>query len=281
MEISSSNLSFRISMVEIDALRPHEEVVESVVESLADAMVSQRTVRDPLIVDRVENVILDGMHRFSALRRLGCRFAPCCLIDYDNPLVRVGAWFRLFSVPEPDSIAEKVLAELGIISERATMSRPHVEHGSNAIVMTGDGSHFSLIHAVDALERARIGVAIEKAMVEKGHHVDYLSEIVALQHLENGTVNFVVPIPIFTKQQIRGFGVRGVLLPHKVTRHVMPSRPLRIDIPLDIVEGQNTTREAAEVKLVKLLAGRRLDRMPPGSVVDGRRYEEELLVFSA
>jgi len=268
-------------LVEIDALRPHEEVVESAVQSLAEAMVSQRMVRDPLIVDRAENVILDGMHRFSALRRLGSRFAPCCLIDYDSPLIRVGAWFRLFSVPEPDSIAQKLLGELGITSQRREMNRPHIEGESDAIVMTGNGSHFSLLHAVDPLERARIGVMLEKAMVEKGYHVDYLSEIVALQHLESRAVNFVIPIPIFTKDQIRGFGVRGVLLPHKVTRHVMPSRPLRIDISLDLLRGENMTREVAEEKLVKALARRRVDRRPPGSVVDGRRYEEELLVFTA
>ena len=67
MEISSSNLVFRLSLIEIETLKPHEEVMQPLVNSLADAIRTQGIVRDPVIVDRDELIVLDGMHRLASL----------------------------------------------------------------------------------------------------------------------------------------------------------------------------------------------------------------------
>jgi hypothetical protein len=91
--------------------------------------------------------------------------------------------------------------------------------------------------------------------------------------------DIVIPVPIFSKTEIRETAKLGRLLPHKVTRHIIPSRPLRIDVPLDLLISY--TREEANEKLEQLLSSRRVNLKPPGSVVDGRRYQEELLVFQA
>jgi hypothetical protein len=40
------------------------------------------------------------------------------------------------------------------------------------------------------------------------------------------------------------------------------------------------SREEADRKLGELLAKRHVERRPPGSIVNGRRYEEELLIFT-
>jgi hypothetical protein len=58
---------------------------------------------------------------------------------------------------------------------------------------------------------------------------------------------------------------------------VIPSRPLGVNVPLDLLI--NHTHEEATEKLDQLLSSRHVSRKPPGSVVDGRRYQEELLVF--
>lgn len=281
MEISSSNLSFRISMVDVDELKPHEEVIDPIVGSLANEILSQGQLRDPLIVDREDYVILDGMHRFSSLKLLKCRFIPCCLVDYDSAQIKVGSWFRLFKVDEAESLAEILLREAELNYSRQHLDLGAMNYNSLAIILTKNGAEFSLPQPMDPIERVRTAVSLEKAMVKKGHAVTYLSEIVAVQRLKSGEVNFVISVPIFTKRQIREFGLKGRLLPHKVTRHVIPSRPLGIDVPIQLLTEPTISREEADRKLGELLAGRRVDRKPPGSVVGGRRYEEELLVFSA
>jgi hypothetical protein len=281
LEISSSNLTFHISLVDIDTLNPHEEVVESSVESLADAMQAQGIVRDPLIVDQRERVILDGTHRYRSLDFLKCRFAPCCLVDYDNPLIKVSSWFRLFTIGEPESLAERLLRESKLNYTKQKIDVAGLTSASEYIVLTSNGMAYSYPRDLDAMERARAAITLERALTMRGHHADYLSESVALQSLKSGSVNFVIGLPVFSKQQIRKFGVRRLLLPHKTTRHVMPSRPLRMDIPLDMLRKEGLSQAEADKQLRKLLSTRRTERKPAGSVVDGRRYEEELLVFAS
>lgn len=133
---------------------------------------------------------------------------------------------------------------------------------------------------MDPIQRSRTAVALEKAMVKKGYAVKYLSEIIAMEELKNaGDSNFVISLPIFSKQQIRDFGLTGQLLPHKVTRHVIPSRPLEIDVPLQMLTDKEISLEEANRELGEFLARRHIDKKPAGSIVEGRRYEEELLIF--
>jgi hypothetical protein len=238
-------------------------------------------VRDPLIVDQDDYVILDGMHRFSSLKSLECRFVPCCLVDYQSPKIKVGAWFRLFAVSEPESLARELLAENNLNHSERKIELHDTKYDTHCVILTARGMEFYLNRDLAPLEQARIAVLLEKAMAEKGFGVEYLSEIAAVQRLISGKVNFVISLPIFTKEQIRDFGLRGLLLPHKVTRHVIPSRPLRIDVPLQMLRDPSISQSDADRKLGELLAHRHVEKKPPGSSVDGRRYEEELLVFSA
>jgi hypothetical protein len=268
-----------MTLVDIDALSPHEEVIGSIVESLANEMLAEGLVRDPLMVDQVEYVILDGMHRFSALKHLKCRFVPSCLVDYDNSKVQVGSWFRLFVVKNPEETAEQLLVNNGFEHSSENAKPKDVACDPLAIILT-KRSRFILPQPIEIFERAKMAVRLEKSMLKAGHSVEYLSEIVAHERLESGPVNFVISVPIFSKQQIREFGLQKRLLPHKITRHVIPSRPLRVDIPLELLRDETMSLAEAERKLGEMLAERHVERIPPGSVVDGRRYQEELLLFS-
>ena len=60
----------------------------------------------------------------------------------------------------------------------------------------------------------------------------------------------------------------------------MPSRPLKVDVPLKMLTDPTVSREEADRKLGELLTKRQVELKPPGSIIDGRRYEEELLIFT-
>jgi hypothetical protein len=279
LEISSSSLTLQLSLLGIDELKPHEEIVETSVKSLANEIMAQGKVHDPLMVDQDSRIILDGMHRFNSLKTLKCRFAPCCLLDYDNEKIKVGSWFRLFVVNEPNKVAEGLLKTHTLTYSKRQTALENVGNNPQTIVLTGDGTAFSLSDA-GPVQCARMGVLFEREMIKRGHTVEYLSEIMAIQKLKSGEVTFVISLPIFTKQQIRECGMQGNLLPHKVTRHVIPSRPLRIDVPLSLLRDPDISLSKANLRLNEILTRRRMTMRPPGSVVEGRRYEEELLVFS-
>jgi hypothetical protein len=267
-------------MVNLDELKPHEEVIDPAVGSLANDVLREGDLRDPLVVDQEDYVILDGMHRFSSLRLLKCRFVPCCLVDYDNPLIKVGAWFRLFAVDDAETIAERLLRDAGLQYSLRKVELARISNNSQIIALTRTGAEFSLSESIEPFQFARTAASLEKTMVKKGHAVTYSPETIAMQKLQSNELNLIISVPIFSKQQIREFGITGHLLPHKTTRHVMPSRPLRVDVPLKMLTDPSISREEADRKLGELLAQRHVERKPPGSIVDGRRYEEELLVFT-
>jgi hypothetical protein len=83
--------------------------------------------------------------------------------------------------------------------------------------------------------------------------------------------------PVIKKSEVREVALRGEVFIHKATRHVIPARPLRVNVPLKWLTGEldlNSVRE----ELVKYLSTRTVKTLPPGSVLD-RRYDEELYVF--
>ena len=280
MEISSSSLNFRLSMIGIEELKPHEEVVEKTVAALASEIQSEGQVRDPLMVDREDYVILDGMHRYSSLKSLKCQFVPCCLLDYGSPHIKVGAWFRLFEANNPSDLAQRILSGIKLDYSKSQENPVTMKYNPETVILTQDGVVFSLPQSLNPLKRSRIAVDIEERLVKEGHEVVYHSESVAMEQLRTGEKNFLISLPIFEKNQIREFALGGQLLPHKVTRHIIPSRPLAIDVPLELLTNRNLSRLEADRKLGELLAKRRVERRPPGSVIDGRHYAEELLIFS-
>ena len=269
MDINSSTISFRITLIDLNDLKPHEEIIEQLVTELAKNIRDQNEVRDPLIVDQQSLVILDGMHRYNALKILGCRRAPACLVEYDDQRIGVGAWFRLFNADDPDSLATEALETLNRKYERKSISPPQTELTNAAIITKRSGFEFT--GEIDRVSRSHLAVRIEKYISGQGFQCEYAPENSVTQS------NIVIPVPIFSKTEIRETATSGRLLPHKVTRHIIPSRPLGLNVPLDLLT--NHTSGKANEKLDHYLSSKHVDTKPPGSIVDGRRYQEELLVF--
>ncbi len=84
--------SSRFSLLPLRWLRPHEEVDDERVKRLTDEIRADGRIYSPVIVDEGTRVLLDGHHRYGALKRLGCTLAPCHLVDYSDPAIRVEHW---------------------------------------------------------------------------------------------------------------------------------------------------------------------------------------------
>lgn len=82
----------RFELVAIDRLRTHEEVDPVDVHHLVGLLRAAGEVQEPLLVARGTYVILNGHHRFQALRELGAHTAPAWLVDYDDPRIELDRW---------------------------------------------------------------------------------------------------------------------------------------------------------------------------------------------
>jgi len=87
--VGKSNL--KIALVPIDELKPHEQGSPIYLELLRDEILTDQMLKYPIVADEKSHVILDGMHRWLALKSLGYALIPAILIDaFQNPKIRVG-----------------------------------------------------------------------------------------------------------------------------------------------------------------------------------------------
>jgi hypothetical protein len=81
----------RVVLLPIDQLRPHEKGSPLYLELLRREIVRDGMLRYPIVADEKTCVILDGMHRWLALKSIGYRSIPVILVDvFQKPVIRVG-----------------------------------------------------------------------------------------------------------------------------------------------------------------------------------------------
>lgn len=79
-------------LLPIDTLLEHETVEPQRVDEVLHEIRSTGVVVHPILVARESHVILNGHHRFAALRVLGARRIPVYLVDYDDGAVQLDRW---------------------------------------------------------------------------------------------------------------------------------------------------------------------------------------------
>jgi hypothetical protein len=132
----------------------------------------------------------------------------------------------------------------------------------------------------ESLRAFEIVKAVEQCARELRSKVEFETEHDALQKLAENRVGAVIAVPKITKATVLEAGLTKQLLPHKVTRHVVPARPLGVNVPLKTVADSTISLQEANGVFVDVLRRRTALRKPSGTIVEGRRYEEETFVFS-
>jgi len=81
----------RVVLLQIDQLRPHEKGSPVYLELLRREILRDGMLRYPIVADEKTRVILDGMHRWLALKSIGYKAIPVLLVDvFQKPAIRVG-----------------------------------------------------------------------------------------------------------------------------------------------------------------------------------------------
>jgi hypothetical protein len=109
----TEKLDFKIVLVPIEELKPHEKGSPLYLELLKQEILKDGALKYPIIADEKTRVILDGMHRWLALKGLGYTFIPVMLVDaFQNPKVRVGTRriHRYVSDSDENMTVEKVIS---------------------------------------------------------------------------------------------------------------------------------------------------------------------------
>jgi len=81
-----------VTLVKLDALRPHEGIEQGRLNALIEEIRSEGVLKLSVAVDVHTNIIIDGHHRVCALKELNCTKIPVTFIDYQLARIRVATW---------------------------------------------------------------------------------------------------------------------------------------------------------------------------------------------
>ena len=280
--IDTPQLRMEIKFVAVESLFIHEETIPIALEKLKQELLEEGILKHPIIVDKETYVVLDGMHRVAALKILNCKIVPVCLVDYQNPAIELFAWYREFEGAAP---FENFLERLGneekfnqsqilsieareVVDKRNALAA--LAYGNTAFLLTHNTS-LTIKETYDEI------AAIEIIAEEIGYEIIYNTEADALQQLQFKSRPVLI-VPSLTKKEVVEGALKHQLFTQKTTRHVVPARPLFTNVPISWLK--TTDLEKANEKLYTHLNSKQILKKDPGSIIDGRRYEERAYLFS-
>jgi hypothetical protein len=272
--LPTPELELRLRLEELSKVRIHEEIIPELLEELSNAINSDGEVKHPVIVDSNTLVVLDGMHRVAALEKLGCKYLPVCLVDYQSPSVKVGCWYRTVDGRAGVDKLLDILQTLGLTPKESplehTMEKLAIQSKEKCYLVKGAGE--------GVRENSALVRRIDEALRKRGLKVDYETESDAVQKIQSGEITAVILTPKVTKEEVIEAARSGKVFPHKTTRHVVAARPMGINVPLKWLKGEKPLDEVNRM-LIEHLSKRKVKRLPKGALFEGRRYEEELWIF--
>jgi hypothetical protein len=266
----------------MSSIAPHEETHLDILDELSRCIRGQGYFSQPVIVDRNSLVVLDGMHRVSALKNLHCLRIPACLIDYSDPSIDLGAWYRTFRTPQPIESLIASMTELGIDSSSSSLDDAlnGLKYREITAILASNNKSYTVGSKIKRIEESYDVInLIEEALVAEGCSVRYETEFESMKKLRLGGVDLVLMTPVIKKSEVIGVAKSGRLFSPKATRHIIPARPINIEVPLDLLTDLSISVEEADSWLVNHLRNRRPTFAPLRSEFKGKRYNEETCVL--
>lgn len=244
-----------VRVCDASALVLHEDADRARVRRLDEAFRRDGVLRNPPIVSPIQGgadgrlVVLDGANRVTALREIGLPHIAAHVVEYGAPEISVSTWMH-YVVGDAPTLRERVAAHPGIgVAPAATLdeARRRLLGGTGLAALLD--AHGPLVVGPDLDGRAHArGLRDLIALYgEVGRYFRVAGGDLEELSAEYGRGTQVVFRP-FAKDDILRLVTRGERLPAGITRHVIPGRVLRLNVPLAWLQGA----EPVSVKQTRL-----------------------------
>lgn len=219
-------------------LHEHHDVTRS--EPLAERLLQDGILKNPPIVAPLGNhtlryVVLDGANRTTAARKLGLPHLVVQVVDYESPDIHLSSWYHALAACSHDRVVQALssvqgiaIAEMNLLRARAALARREI-----ISYIVWDDGHVDAIEGGQTLSE-RVGLL--NAMVDAYEQCatiyrTQIEQIDDVRQYHAGVVAVVV-FPRYEPAEIIELARNNERLPAGITRHVIPCRALRINIPL-------------------------------------------------
>jgi hypothetical protein len=285
--IETETIRMELEIVRVETLFLHERILPHLADRLVLEFKNWASLENPVIVDR-NHIVLDGNHRTYAFKKLGFRYIPVCRVDYFGCGAQLRYWFRVIGNMKGMDDIRKTIADLGgrlqQVADKEALKGAlaadcfccGIQQGDFfALIRFRDDEACDAVSAYDTLEK------LQGRLQEKGMKVDYIP----CQHASEGgycesleETEMVIWTPQITKEMVVDAAKKERVFAPKTTRHLIPARPLNVNVPTRWLT-EDVSPEEINQRFLDHLQAREMKRLGPGQVVNGRYYEEELFVF--
>jgi L-serine kinase (ATP) / ParB family transcriptional regulator, heme-responsive regulator len=243
----------RLAIVPLDAVLLHEEIEQDRVDRLIDHLRRDRVLKNPPIVTEVRApnewiryVVLDGASRTSALRAMQCRDVMVQIVDYHSRDLLLESWNHLLLDVTPREL-RRAIGELDCVA-LVEMDREAAVAALDSRQLIGyllfsDGEVMGLRCPSDQISQANALNAVVQTYENKA--VMYRVSTTDLEQLaaEHHRIGAVMVFPKYRPEEIIRLALNGAKVPMGITRHIIPGRALRVNLPLEILESSRPLEE--------------------------------------
>jgi hypothetical protein len=254
-----------LKIIPTDQLLQHEQTLPQNIGYLKETMLNIGRLVDPLIIDKEHKIVLDGNHRLHVLRDISAQNVAVQVVDYFDPGIKIGGWHPMSKDFKPEMFEdhpenvdfEHGMAELDAMKGCFLMVR-NDENGKKKCKLFDSCSH-----------ELRQVVEQQNALLSNfsGMKIEYVEDFRADEFLSRGYT--VLYRRMFRKEDVVKEALAKNPLPPKSTRHIIPNRIIRLNLPLGML---SEPQESAEIMMREFL----LKRINTNAV---RRYTEPVIVI--
>jgi len=284
--IETETLELQLEIVPVSSLVPHEEIIPHAVDELILEFSNWTNLQNPVIVDE-NSMVLDGHHRFFVFKALHFKYIPVCRINYLRESVQLRYWFRIIQLAGGEeqvrAVTESMHASLRRIPDKNALAELMRKNPYCWGIQGPDGCDLVTCDTGTVCDAASAYKALEEFQTrfrEKGVDIRYIpcQNITEHDSAAPEPDQLIIWTPQITKEMVVETVRQGKKFPPKATRHLVPARPLHVDVPTRWLK-EDTPVDEINRRFTELLKKKGIKRFGPGQVVNGRYYEEELFVF--
>ena len=238
--MNAKELTLRI--VRLDGVLLHEQIEKNRVERLVKRLEEDQFLKNPPIVTQhnANYILLDGATRVTALGRIGCRDVIVQIVDYAAPGMGLETWNHMLLDAPVHELFRLLRALPGLLVEQSSVSAANTALDRRETIGTlllGDGQTFALRLANDGKLENQAHMLNQVVAAYEGRGEMYRVAHTDVERLlaEHGRLSALFIFPRYRPDEIRRLALNGAKLPMGLTRHIIPGRALRINIPLDVL----------------------------------------------
>ncbi len=286
-QLKSKKLCLTLEIVPVALLLEHEQILLDKANRLIFEFQNLASLQNPIIVDE-NNVVLDGNHRTYVFKQLRFTYIPVCKIDYLDETTKLRCWFRLLG-----NIVNLDMIQASFESAGCRIFPVDDKHALQKAMDTNPHAcglqclqQFFLVEFPDTVSHEAVAIydllyQIQQKLTASDVSLEYVPCNAVhkndfCQMLTGKDV--VLWTPRLSKETVVSSAKENKIFAPKTTRHVLPARPLNVNIPGFWLK-EKVSLEEINQRFEQHLRAKQVKRFAPGQIIDGRYYQEELYVF--